>query len=110
MRSIGDMIKITFWSCVLVLSLACVATAETSTTKADQPAQRKGGQAGQAPDMEKGSVEAGSSGPRVGGQAGHQTPSGERKNGDGSVGRERVGGQAGAQSDQKKPESKGKDK
>jgi hypothetical protein len=105
MKSILAMTKVTLWSFALVLSLACLATAETSTTNADQSGKRQGGQAGKAAHMEKRAVEAGKE--RVGGQAGHETPIEERKAGYGEV-KERVGGQAGLESDLKKPDYKGK--
>jgi hypothetical protein len=107
MRSILAMTKVTLWSFVLVLSLACLATAETGTTKADQSVKRKGGQAGQEPHMEKRAVESGKVKERVGGQAGEETPLEERKTGYGEV-KERVGGQSGLEEDLKKPGGKSK--
>ena len=106
MKSIQDTIKITFWGFLLVLSLTCVAMAETSPATTDKPSGRQGGQAGQEVHSEKRNVETGKA--RVGGQAGEETPLEERTTKYGAVKEKRVGGQAGEESEPKKTESKTK--
>ncbi len=109
MRSIFNMITVTFCSFALVLSLADIATSETSNTKPNQSDGRIGGHAGQTTHSEKRTVEAASSErARVGGQAGKETPLEERKIGYGSVGGKRVGGQAGLEDDPEKPKNNSK--
>lgn len=106
MRSIRDIIKITFWSVVLSLSLAWLAVAETHATTTEQPGDRKGGQAGIEVHSEKRNVTTETT--RMGGQAGQEPALEERTTKYGSVGGKRVGGQAGNESDQKGAKSKAK--
>jgi hypothetical protein len=106
MRAIRDIIKVTFWSVVLSLSLAWVAMAETSATTTEQPGDRKGGQAGIEVHSEKRSATTETT--RMGGQAGQEPALEERTTKYGSVGGKRVGGQAGKESDQKGAKSKAK--
>jgi len=58
MRSILSTIKVAVCGVFLFLSLSCVATADTTHAKADQSADRIGGQAGQESDPEMPDIEA----------------------------------------------------
>ena len=84
MRSILSMITVTVSGVFLFLSLSSVATADTAHAKADQSADR------------------------IGGQAGLQTPIERRTIAADSLGGIRVGSQAGQESDQEKPDSEAK--
>src|SRR5215468_3172594 len=134
MRSILSMIKVTVCGVFLFLNLSSVATADTTPAKADQSADRIGGQAGlQAPieqrtitadslggmrvggqaglriPLERRTIAADSlGGIRVGGQAGLQTPIERRTIAADSLGGIRVGSQAGQQNDREKPDSEAK--
>ena len=84
MKSIRSMIKVTVCGVFLFLSLSSVATADTTQAKADQSAERIGGQAGMRMPLERRTIAADSlGGIRVGSQAGQErdpeTPDSEAK-------------------------------
>lgn len=109
MRSILSTIKITVCGVFLFLGLSNVATADTTHAKADQSADRIGGQAGLQTPIERRTITADSlGGMRVGGQAGLQTPMELRTIAADSLGGIRVGSQAGQESDLEKLDSEAK--
>ncbi len=96
MKSILSTIQVTVYGVFLFLSLSGVATADTAQARADQSADRIGGQAGLRIHSERRTITADSlGGIRVGGQAGLQTPIERRTITADSLGGKRVGGQAG---------------
>ena len=98
MRSILSTIKVAVYGVFLFLSLSCVATADTTYAKADESADRIGGQAGLQTPFERRTLAADSlGGMRVGGQAGLRIPFERRTIAADSLGGIRVGGQAGLQ-------------
>ena len=109
MKSILSMITVTVSGVFLFLSLSSVARADTTHAKAEQPADRIGGQAGLQAPIERRTITADSlGGIRVGGQAGLQTPVEQRTIAADSLGGIRVGSQASQESDPEKPNSEAK--
>ena len=108
MRFILSTIKVTVCGVFLFLSLSSVATADTTHAKADQSADRIGGQAGVQAPIERRTITAESlGGMRVGGQAGLRIPLERRTITAESLGAIRVGSQA-EESDPEKPDSEAK--